>query len=174
MARKQGFNLIEMVIYIAILSVVSIFVVDSLFKILEAFYRYRVSSSINTSAAVAMERMVREIRLADDIVVGSSVFDANPGHLFLNTIDPVTETATTIEFFASGNELMVKKGSGAAVALTHPDLELENLIFRQIATFTNMYSKAVKIELELMAGRGRYQKTINFYDTAVLRRSYGQ
>ncbi len=109
MISRRGFSAIEMVIYVAILGMVSIFVVNTILIIIKSFNGFRASSDLNTNGEIAMERMVREIRLADDVDSAISVFDINPGHLILNTIDPNTELATTIEFFASTTALMMKE-----------------------------------------------------------------
>ncbi len=172
MFPKRGFGLIEMIIYTAILSAVSVFVIAGLLKTIQAFNVYRVNRYINNSGVAAMERIITELRFANNVVTGSSVFDTHPGRLTLDTIDPATEAVTTVEFFASSTELMLKKGSQAAVALTPSPIELTNLVFRQVATTTNPNSKAVKVELELKGKRGNYQKSVKFYSTVVLRGSY--
>lgn len=160
-----------MVIYVAILGMVSIFVVNTILIIIKSFNGFRASSDLNTNGEIAMERMVREIRLADSIGAGS-VFDSHPGHLILNTIDPNTELATTIEFFASTTALMIKEGSQGAIALTSENVELVNLVFREVATSTDLKSKAVKIEMEIRSKRPNFPKAAKFYSTIVLRRSY--
>lgn len=170
---KKGFTLIEAVIYVAILAVVSVFAVNSVLLMIKTFGNYRVLRNLNTSGATAIERITREIRLADD-VDGSSTFGTGLDHLILSTIDPFTENPTIIEFYASSSELMVKKGGGEEISLTPGNTELINLTFRELATTTNTISKAIKIEMELKSTRGNYQKTAKFYNTAVLRRSYGE
>lgn len=172
MNSRKGFSLVEMLIYAAILAVVSIFIVNSILMITKSFNNYRAWRNVNAAGEAAMERMAREIKLADSINAGTSVFDSNPGRLSLNTIDPDTETATTIEFYASGNILMVKEGVQSGVVLTPSGVELTNIIFREVAVSTNTKSKAIRIEMEIRSGTGSYQKTARFYDTAILRRSY--
>lgn len=172
MFSKKGFSLMEMVIYTAILAVFSVLVISSLLGMMKSFNGYRVSRYINFAGSVAMERITREIRLANDVAVVESVFETHPGALKLNTIDPVSEIATTIEFFASSTQLMVKEGADTAVILTPMALELTNLVFREVATSTNLNSYAIKVEMELKGERGNYEKTTKFYNTVLLRRSY--
>ena len=172
MNSRGGFSLVETLIYVAILAAVSIFIVNSILMITKSFNNYRAWRNVNAAGEAAMERMVREIKLADSINMGTSVFDSNPGHLALNTIDPDTEAATTIEFYVSGNALMIKEGVQSGAVLTPSSVELMNLIFREVATSTDTKSKAIRIEMEIRSGTGNYQKTARFYDTAILRRSY--
>lgn len=162
-------TLIEVIIYTAILAIIFILVVNSLSVVIKAFNQGRVAIKINNSAETAMERMTREIRFAYDID-SLSVFDSHPGHLVLNTYVLGTETPTTVEFYIDSGKLMVKEGVLPAEQLTSSELNVENLIFRQIAA--SSISKAVKIEMTIQGSSGNYQKTEDFYNTAILRRSY--
>ena len=168
---KKGVTLLETVIYIAILALVSVLVINSILIMIRSFNSYRVLRHVNITGAIAMERITREIRFADTIDVGS-IFETHPGRLVLQTIDPVTENPATIDFFMSGNDLMFQKGGESAVSLTPGETELTNLIFREVATSTNSLSKVVKIELTVKEKRGSYEKSANFYNTTILRRSY--
>ena len=160
--NKSGFTLVEVVIYSAILAVVSVFVVNSLILMVKNFNGYRVSRFVNISAASAMERMTRELREARDIGA-INTFDSNPGFISLDT---------GIEFLSTNSQLFIRYSGGDDQALTPTNLELTSLIFRQVATSTNPNSKAIKIEMELKGERGGYQKTEKFYDTVILRGSY--
>jgi len=153
---KKGFTLIETIIYTAIIAVIFILVVNSLSIVIKAFNQGRVAIKINNSAEVAMERMTREIRFAYDID-GSSTLD----HLVLNT---------DVEFYLDSGKIMIIDRGASAVALTSDDLTVTNLVFRQINS--SSISKAVKIEMAIQGSSGNYQKTENFYNTAILRGSY--
>lgn len=157
---KKGFTLIETIIYTAIIAVIFILVVNSLTVVIKAFNQGRVIIKINNSAELAMERMTREIRFAYDIDALSDL-GTNPGHLVLNTY---------VEFYLDSGKLMVKEGVLPAGQLTASDLTVTNLVFRQINAPS--ISKAVKIEMAIQGSSGNYQKTENFYNTAILRASY--
>ena len=153
---KKGFTLIETIIYTAIIAVIFILVVNSLSIVIKAFNQGRVAIKINNSAEVAMERMTREIRFAYDIDGSSDL-----SHLVLNT---------DVEFYLDSGKIMIIDRGTNAVALTSDDLTVTNLIFRQINS--SSVSKAVKIEMAIQGSSGNYQKTENFYNTAILRGSY--
>ncbi len=172
MHSRRGFSLIEALVYTAILGVVSIFVVNSILLIIKSFNNYQLTNQASMAGEVAMERITREIRLANDIDKTNSVFNVNPGRLSLLTINPDTQAPTTIDFFISGSALMIKEGGDSPSILTPANVVLANLIFREVATSTNFVSKAVKIEMEIRSSRGNYQKSVKFYDTTVLRGSY--
>ncbi|OGZ35133.1 MAG: hypothetical protein A3A94_00625 [Candidatus Portnoybacteria bacterium RIFCSPLOWO2_01_FULL_43_11] len=167
---SKGFTLLETIIYAVIFALISILVINMILMMTKSFSAFRVTRNINNSSEVAMERLVREIRWADDINAAESVFDSHPGKLVLNTIDPVTDLATTIEFFVSNGALMVREGISDAQPLISSKTEVTNFVFRQI--IGSSVSKAVKVELELQSGQGDFQKKEKFYNSAILRRSY--
>lgn len=166
---KKGFSLIEVIIYTAILAIIFILVVNSLSIVIKAFNQGRLAIKINNSTETAMERMIREIRFANDIDA-SSVLDSHPGHLVLNTFELGTENPTTAEFYIDSGKLMIKEGAASAIQLTSSDLTVTNLVFRQITASST--SEAVKIEMTIQGASGNYQKTEDFYNTVILRGNY--
>lgn len=164
-----GFSVMEMLIYIAILAVISVLAVNSILIIIKSFNQYRLLRFINAAGQMSMERIIREIRLAGDIDETGSVFDIHPGRLKLNTVDPDTETSTTMEFFVSSDVLMLKKGETNAIPLTSDNVSLANLTFRKISASS---AKAVKIEMEIRSENGDFSKAEKFNNGAVLRKSY--
>ncbi len=162
---KKGFTLIEVIIYTAILAIIFILVVNSLSIVIKAFNQGRVTIKINNSAETAMERMAREIRFAYGIDASSAL-----DHLVLNTYVLGTEIPTTAEFYIDSGKLMVKEGISPADQLTSSDLNVTNLVFSQISA--SSVSKAIKIEMTIQGSSGNYQKTEDFYNTAILRGSY--
>ena len=160
MKIRNGFTLIETILYSAIIAVVSIYIIGSILMLTKIFGDIRLRSSINISARTAMERMIRVIRSAESIDT-ASIFGSHPGYLKLNTLDDFGNPAS-IEFFLDGTNLMVKEGTSQPESLTASNINVSNLVFRQISVSPD--SKAVKIELEISLKK--------FYDTAILRKSY--
>lgn len=163
----RGFTLVEMVIYIAFFAVLSTLAVEATITVMKSFYSLRLTQSVNQSATVALERMSREVRNAYDVDTSNSTFNTNPGRLTLNTKD-ASGTNTTIEFYVSSNQLMLKEGGVDKGSLFSKNVTVTNLVFHLITT-TN--SKAIKIEMTLRDERGTLQQTVKFYDTIILRGS---
>jgi len=150
-----------MLVYMSLLAIVSIVVINNILGIGKLFWQAKEVRNVQEAAHAALERIVREIRFADRVVVGSSVLGSNPGTLVLSSIDPVTEASQTITIRRSGNEITLQKDSGSAEPLSPTNVVVDNLIFRHIATTS---PEAIKIE---MSTEGK-----NFYATTILRRSY--
>ncbi|PJE64179.1 MAG: hypothetical protein COU90_03705 [Candidatus Ryanbacteria bacterium CG10_big_fil_rev_8_21_14_0_10_43_42] len=158
---KRGYTLIETVIYIALVIVIAVVFVQVLVFFAQGFRQAKELRTMHFSAETALERIVREIRFADGVTIGSSVFDTHPGVLTLSSIDPTTEVPQIITISTSGSQLTLQKDSASPDFLTPNTVTVENIVFRYIAT---PISEAIKIELRI---NGK-----NFYSTALLRRSY--
>lgn len=163
----RGFTLVEMVIYVAFFTLLSVLAIEATMIAMKSFYALRITHNINQSATVALERMSREIRNAYDIDTTQSTLNTNPGRLMLKTKDGGGAN-TTIEFYTSGNQIRAKEGGIDRGSFMTKNTTVTNLIFRQ-STTTN--SKAIKIEMTLHDTHGIIQKNSNFYNTIILRGS---
>src|SRR3989344_9452030 len=166
-STRRGFTLVEMVIYIAFLAVLSVLATEATMVVMKSFYTLRLTNNINQSATVALERMSREIRNGHDIDAVESTLGSSPGRLTLKTKDS-SGSNTTVEFYVSGNQIMIKEGGVDKDSLMTKNATVTNLIFRQITTAN---SKAIKIEMTPHDARGVIQKDSNFYNTIMLRGS---
>lgn len=166
--NSAGFTLIEMIMYIAILAIVSVLVINVLFVMIRAFTDIRVARDINNVAVVALDRIVREIRTANSVDVANSIFSSTPGKLVLNTKDSLGNN-TSLDFFVDGGIIKVI-GTGTGSSPLHtPSVVVNSLIYNLIS---GSNSSAIRIELVLVGKRGNVEKTSKFYSTVVLRGSY--
>jgi type II secretory pathway pseudopilin PulG len=165
---SNGYTLLEMVVYIAILSVFSIVVVFSLVNITKSFLEIRVERNINNAAVASIDRMVREIRLSNSVDILNSTFDANPGRITLNTIAS-NGSSTTVEFFVSNGVLRMKEGGVDSGALTQSNINVDNLLFNLM---TNGTTQAIKISESLSDTRVGTTSTKSFNNTGLIRGSY--
>jgi len=168
--NKKGISLLETIIYVSILAVMVAVVINTVVITTTAFGKSRIKRNIASQGGAAFERILREVRLADDIDEAGSVFVTHPGHLRLNTVvSPSDNTPTTREFYLSDSTLTIQAGGGTAISLTS-GLDITRLVFYEISVSTT--SQALRIEMTLEDGEGRFETSQNFYGTAVLRRSY--
>ncbi|MDO8500143.1 MAG: hypothetical protein Q7S66_05855 [bacterium] len=168
---STGFTILELIIYISVLIAVSVVSIDSLLRVQAVFVRARLIQSINTSGELISQKILREVRLANDISTASSIFDANPGVLVIDTVmsssDPTPAVATIS--LVSG-VLQFQRAGQPAEILSSPDVTVTNLIFRNITQ--SSVSKAVRVEFALEIQKGRSIVTSNFYGTSLLKNSY--
>lgn len=162
MKTSRGFSLVEMLIYLFILTLLAIVLVHALVTMINAFGRTQASRNLSQTATVALGRVVQEIRQAKSATVASS------NQLLLSTTDSGGNPITT-QFSLSGSALMIQVGAATAAALTTGHSQVSSLIFTKITT---THSQAVRVQLALTDTRGHTPTTLNFYTTAVLRGSY--
>ena len=163
-----GFSLIEMLFYIALLSLCMLAVMRTLVAVTNSYRTFRSATHVEQEAAFGFERMVREIRDASGIDDAGSTFGSHPGKLLLSTTD-VSGTARTVEFSLSSGLLKLAENRVTTGFLTSTSTTISNLVFRKITTAR---SKGVKIEMTMQSGTTTAFRSENFYVTAVLRDSY--
>src|SRR3989344_5301997 len=76
--RKNGFTLIEMVVYTTIVAIIFVVAVNTILLTSAAWGSARVKRNILNQGNAALELMLREIRLADSINTNGSTFGVNP------------------------------------------------------------------------------------------------
>lgn len=166
--RNRGFTLIEMVIYTVFVALIAIVSVNAILSMTKTFADLRIARDINNTATVAVERVVREIRNANDIQQAQSTFGTSPGRL---TLDTTTSGGApkTIEFYVDSGRLRVKEDDIDMGPLTSKNVTIDSLIFNLITTSN---TSAVKVTLQVTASRGNVSKTKTFYNTVSLRGTY--
>ncbi|MEK9184701.1 MAG: prepilin-type N-terminal cleavage/methylation domain-containing protein [Patescibacteria group bacterium] len=153
---KRGFSLIEMIIYVAIMSATMILIVNVCLTLSRSYSSFRNAKDIQSALSVGLETMVKEIREAESI-------DTAGNELKLNTV--YNDASSTVRFYLTSSQLMMDRDDVFQGPLTPNNVLITNLVFHQLNATT---SEAVKIDIVLKAGI----KEENFYDTVVLRRSY--
>ena len=166
---KKGFTMLEMIIYMAMLGVISILMTHSFMAMTKSFGAVKLSRDVNESALVAMERISREIRSAYDINTDDSVLGSSPGRLSLISLNDMGAT-TTIKLYMQGADIYVEKEGLFPEPLTSSSTLATGLIFNRIIASST--SEAVKLEFEITGSAGPVNRTDKFYNTIILRGSY--
>ena len=168
--HTSGYSLIEVVVYAAILAALAVFVANTMITSFKAFNQGRVNRRIVIDAETALERIVRESRMASSVDETQSVLDSDFSNLVLNSrVSSEDETAVVKKFFISGGRLAFQEGSGEERFLTAPNTYVSSFF---VSSASSTRSQAVKISLVLEAGSGPGFTSRNFYTSAVLRGGY--
>lgn len=165
-----GFTLAETLVYALVLSMLFAVVVDGLIQLGRTYNALKVSRIITLSSASLMERMVYEIRQANDVNQTSSVLGTSPGKLVLATMSSDGVTPTTVEFYVATSSLVMKQGGVFLGQLASASSTVDNLVFRLIQNGNT--SKSVRVEIQISASSGGYGRTAKLYNTVTLRGSY--
>jgi len=165
----RGFSAVEMIVYAAILSMVFIIVINTLLHISRSLNSFQATSDINDSTASFLERVVREIRMAESVNVAKSTLNSHPGKLVLNIRDEAGQIEESA-FYISGDSLVLEKGGTSLGSLIDSNATTTNLIFRRFSNATS--SSIVRVEVTFESQRGNTTKSETFFGAAVLRGSY--
>ncbi len=166
--RSGGVTLIEMILYVVLLTFVMAVIVQMLVSISGVYRNIKITRELESSGTIAMEQMLREIRNASSVEVTDSVLGIHPGTIAVWGIDENHISYEMIFDTASG-VLQVSKDGGAPVALTSSPVSATYLLFTHL---TSPNSEGVRIELEMSGTAGATVKSERFYGFAVLRGSY--
>lgn len=166
--QSGGYSLLEVLVYVGLISTVLLLTLATLFEMTHAYARAHSELDALSAGNEALERMVREARGAVSIDQTNSVFGTSTGVLTLNTAT-ASGTVSTVKFYVSSGSVFVDEGGSTRGSLTKPSIYVSSLIFRRFATTT---SEGVKIELSIQNTQATAQVTENFYSSAVLRGSY--
>lgn len=166
---KNGYSLIEIVVYIAIFSLLSIAVINSLIVTMKSFSASRTNRDLEENGFSAMERMSREVRGAISVssITSGSIGGAK-GDITLNTTD-TSGTAKTVRFAVSGNALVLYENGASSGNLTGLNSQVTDLVFNQITIGTET---AIKITIAIKDLRSPFGATETFYDSVIIRGSY--
>lgn len=167
--RSGGTTLLETVFYVAVFAGLLIFLVNTMLVFSAALGQAKRVRRVTLDAETALERAVRESRLASGVNT-TSVLDTPSSVLALDTVMSATDsTAVKKTFAVLGGRLTLQEGGGAPVALTSPDVIVSSFIVSQITT---THSEAVRLLFTLKIGADTALVERTFQHTAVLRGSY--
>lgn len=165
---QSGFSLIEVLLYVAIFSVMSVISMNTLFQSIRSFDSLRISRDINDSSVGIMERLTRDIKGSTGVDIGNSTFNISPGRLTLNTVS-ASGTPVTVEYYVAGSVLRYKEDGVDKGSLMSAKTAIDALVFRYINSGSTI---GIKIELHLSSARGGVTKVDHFYDTVLMRGTY--
>jgi Tfp pilus assembly protein FimT len=167
-SQSNGYSLIEMIVYLAVFTTLSILIINCFIVISASFSQTRTNRDLLEAGSSSLERISREIRQSKNIDIANSTLGSSPGVLSLSSTD-ASSVDQTIKFAVVGGALNIYKNGTLIGNLLGQNISVTSLIFRRIAT-TN--GEAVKIELSVQDTRSKNLTTKNFYDTIILRNEY--
>ena len=139
--KIKAFSLIEIVIYIAIFTTLSIVVINSFIIVLSSFSTIRTNHNLLDSGSIAMEKITREIRQADSIDIMNSTGEV----LQLNSTDSSSDPVI-VKFAKVGNALNMYRGGVLVGNLLTSKIILESISFVRTS---NTKSEGEKIKMVL-------------------------
>ena len=147
--RFQGFTLIELVIYIAILGTVLLSFTYFGLNVAGTRNKVNVVEEVQANGRIALAVLSQRIRDATGVNTSTSVFGANPGGgvLSLMMADVPTKNPTVFRLDAVSKALQIQEGTANAIFITSLQVQVTNLVFTNL---TSTGSRAnIRIELTI-------------------------
>ena len=158
--NKKGSSLLEIIVYLALFTVLSTVIVNSLLISMRLYKDARTNREFTEQGVLVMERLSRTIRSADTINASSSTFDVSPGVLVLSN-----GTSTTV-FDTDNSALRLTENGAVSGNLTGGRISVSSLIFY----YYHATSTSIKTDITLtdsVSGRSE-----SFSTTNILRNAY--
>jgi len=143
--HQSGFTLFELLVYVAIVSVVIVSAVYFTIDIINASQKSRAFQEVQQNARLAMSRMLQAVQEADDVNTGQSNFDSNPGLLSL-AMDDSARNPTI--FRVASNALQISQGTGDFIDLTSDKVIVTNLVFTNLSVIDRTKNIKITITVE--------------------------
>ncbi|MFH0923332.1 MAG: type II secretion system protein [Candidatus Falkowbacteria bacterium] len=147
---KKGYTLVEMLLYVALLGIITVVIVGVFFTISRTNSRIVSLIEINSNAYSAMERMAYETSNANNVYLPTSNFtnnydEAKAKQFSLATRQAVSanENIAYVDFYLENNTIFMKQDGANPVALTSSNVSVQSLDFYY---YKNGERESVKID----------------------------
>lgn len=149
--KKNGYTLVELLVYIALFGAISL-IMMGVFAVVNRTNAKIVSyAAINTNAYSAMDRIIYEIANSGHVYTPTSNFvNFNYNALKASQLSLATgqgaiapEDLSYVDFYLENNAIFLKKEGANPIALTSPNVSVENL---QFSYYKNGSRESVKID----------------------------
>lgn len=171
---NKGFTLIEIIIYIALFSILTIATLNSIFNILTAYQKGQFKKSAINEANYVLKTIVTEIEQSKKIYAPTSSFAVASGQLSLETIQniPTDETYGFEDIYLDNGKIWLKRENQNAIALTSDKNLVTNLNFIHLDAGANYESVKITIDIESREGKPETKAKVNLTSTATPRGDY--
>src|SRR3989338_1711977 len=169
--KVSGTSMIELIVYIAIFVVIAVVVVQGIVQLMRIYGRSRYDRRVNLAAQTALERLVREVRLAKNVEVDGSTLTLSVYPDF--EPDPVSDIPIDKTIQLSGGQILI-----SGTPITGPDVSVAAVTYTKVDTTrpsgqaSYSGSSALRIAITIEAGGQNYSVSRKFTALAVLRNSY--
>jgi type II secretory pathway pseudopilin PulG len=170
MIKRRGYTLVELLVYIALFSVVSIVVILSVGKLVQVYGRVRIERRVSLAAETAMERIAREVRTARflDTATGSTLVV----RACTDPSDAACASSVVRTFALASNAISFTDSINGTFTLTPADVRVTQLSFVADPMVSGVRSRAVHITMKIESGTSNYLVQRSFQSFVILRGSY--
>lgn len=168
---QTGFTLTEVLIYSAILAIVSLVVIVFINQLLGINETTRRAREATDNARRSLDTIAQEIRHAESVYLPTSTFGSSPGQLSLETLRdvPADEVSTYVDFYIDNEQLFIKREDQGTQRLTSEKVRVTNLTFTNLTGATTWPAVRIAITVEYKDPISGPKNQVSMTTTAVLR-----
>lgn len=156
---QKGYSLLELVIYIAIFSMVAIIIIQSLLYSIRTYAIAQSYRRLQSDGELVLERLTRDIRNTENTATGT--FGGTASTLLLEL---PTESSTVQTTYQIQDGILTATTNGTSVALTGDDVVVEGFT---VHSLSSAEGQALRIRIALRTN-GKVQTTALFSNTIML------
>lgn len=158
----KGFSLIEIIIYLALLIIVSVLVIQNLISLFKNYNVVKTNQEIEYNAINIIDKISRDVKSSKNVIVNESIFSIPQGAVSLNT------ASGTVKYYLEENKIKYMKNGFYFSNLSTKNIIVDNFKLYYINA-TN--TEAIRLELGLRSKAHLNSDFINknFYTTIQLR-----
>lgn len=163
--RRKGFSLLEIIVYLGILTFMTVLIINSIFSLFKNFNIIKANQSMEANAISILDKMTRDIRDSKNILTNQSSFGVYNGMLSLQIASSTNEnSSTTIKYYMENEAIKYMQNGILLGNLSNKEIKVDNF---KLYYFTINGYDAIKIELNLKTNPHLASTTIskNFYTT---------
>jgi len=159
-----GFTLPELLVYLAIFSMIAVLLSSFVIWVYNANIKYQSMQNVSENLKRAMDFMVYEIHEAR-AVYGSTT---NVTQLSLKTFHyaPDQETASFVDFFLCNGQICFKKEGSASAPLTSDKVVVDNLQFKILSATSSLPSVQIVLSVSFKNPLGKFQYKASAFATS--------
>ncbi len=151
--RKRGFTLVELILYMALMSSVIVVLTEVFLSVISLQAESTRTTSIDTDSRFVLARLFYDINRADNITSPSSLGSSlNSTQLLINGVTYTYGTDVNGAFTISGNSEIN--------TLTSPDSRVTDLTFTRLGNAGGKNSLLVKFKIKAGTETRSYQTTV--------------
>jgi prepilin-type N-terminal cleavage/methylation domain-containing protein len=168
---NKGFTLTEVLIYSAILAIISLVVLVFINQLLGVNETTRRARESTDNARRSIDTIAQEVRHAESVYTPTSSFGSSPGQLSLETTRdvPANEETTYVDFYVDNQQLFVKREGQNAQLLTSEKVRVTSLTFTNLVGATTWPAVRISLTVEYRDPINGPKNQVTMTTTAVLR-----
>ena len=169
---KQGISLLEVLVYVAILGVISVFISNFLISVVNGYHRARSEREVVSQARLVLETIQKSASQANEVYSPTSRFNIDGGQLSLITQIGAISTHATIylDYWVDNGVARMRQEGSAELSLSSASVRVSKLKFERIIQSLNR--EAIKIILQVDSASVKFPTTITLNSTIALRGNY--